>query len=320
MKNCPQCGAPIKDTAKFCMKCGCNLAQYEAAHAGGIFCPECGARLEEGALFCPECGFRLDDAPATEAEQAGGLDLSDLSDIESGIDALVEKQEAEEAEYGRKLKEALALLRREKYKEAEAVYNGLLDENPDDMNGYIGLIRVASENYTRLFGKEIDEAIRLAKKVSGKEDPDAFDEDFAAYIGRRAEETRRLAEEEAKKKAAAEAERRKEEEKRRRAEYFASRFAVEKGVLKKYKGQEARTELPRRDHRDRGRGVFRMHFAGKRDLRPAGERHRRRRLFRVHSPQKRSASPKLQAGARRFPQEGDGRKERAFRQAVFVDP
>lgn len=200
MKNCPQCGAPIKDTAKFCMKCGCNLAQYEAAHAGGIFCPECGARPEEGALFCPE--------------------------------------------YGRKLKEALALLRREKYKEAEAVYNGLLDENPDDMNGYIGLIRVASENYTRLFGKEIDEAIRLAKKVSGKEDPDAFDEDFAAYIGRRAEETRRLAEEEEKKKAAAEAERRKEEEKRRRAEYFASRFAVEKGVLKKYKGQEARTELP----------------------------------------------------------------------------
>ena len=200
MKNCPQCGAPIKDTAKFCMKCGCNLARYEAAHAGGIFCPECGARLEEGALFCPE--------------------------------------------YGRKLKEALALLRREKYKEAEAVYNGLLDENPDDMNGYIGLIRVASENYTRLFGKEIDEAIRLAKKVSGKEDPDAFDEDFAAYIGRRAEETRRLAEEEEKKKAAAEAERRKEEEKRRRAEYFASRFAVEKGILKKYKGQEARTELP----------------------------------------------------------------------------
>lgn len=278
MKNCPQCGAPIKDTAKFCMKCGCNLAQYEAAHAGGIFCPECGARLEEGALFCPE--------------------------------------------YGRKLKEALALLRREKYKEAEAVYNGLLDENPDDMNGYIGLIRVASENYTRLFGKEIDEAIRLAKKVSGKEDPDAFDEDFAAYIGRRAEETRRLAEEEEKKKAAAEAERRKEEEERRRAEYFASRFAVEKGVLKKYKGQEARTELPRRDHRDRGRGVFRMHFAGKRDLRPAGERHRRRGFFRVHSPQKRSASPKLQAGARRFPQDlqGDGRKERAFRQAVFVDP
>ncbi len=238
MKNCPQCGAPIKDTAKFCMKCGCNLAQYEAAHAGGIFCPECGARLEEGALFCPE--------------------------------------------YGRKLKEALALLRREKYKEAEAVYNGLLDENPDDMNGYIGLIRVASENYTRLFGKEIDEAIRLAKKVSGKEDPDAFDEDFAAYIGRRAEETRRLAEEEEKKKAAAEAERRKEEEKRRRAEYFASRFAVEKGVLKKYKGQEARTELPRRDHRDRGRGVFRMQRAEKyrRSRNRGGDR--RRGVFRLY--------------------------------------
>ena len=40
MKYCPECGAQVKDTAKFCMKCGCNLAQYEAAHAGGIFCPE----------------------------------------------------------------------------------------------------------------------------------------------------------------------------------------------------------------------------------------------------------------------------------------
>lgn len=36
MKNCPQCGAPIKDTAKFCMKCGCNIAQYEAEQAGGV--------------------------------------------------------------------------------------------------------------------------------------------------------------------------------------------------------------------------------------------------------------------------------------------
>ena len=36
MKYCPECGAQVKDTAKFCMKCGCNIAQYEAEQAGGV--------------------------------------------------------------------------------------------------------------------------------------------------------------------------------------------------------------------------------------------------------------------------------------------
>ena len=220
MKNCPQCGAPIKDTAKFCMKCGCNLAQYEAAHAGGIFCPECGCRL---------------GAPSEE-RSADDSDLADLSEIEREIDALVGEQEAEEAAYARDLKRAYILCLRGRYAEAGEIYDGIVAAHPDDINGYMGLIRAASENYTRQEGEEVEAAIRIAKRVAQKEDLSEFDADYAPYGRRRAEAERRKKEEAAR--------RAEEEERQARAARVAQLFEISGGVLKRYKGQEARVEIP----------------------------------------------------------------------------
>ncbi len=57
--ECPSCGAPNDDAARFCSSCGTRLART---------CPACGASVELRARFCPECGTRLgDDAPAPPA-------------------------------------------------------------------------------------------------------------------------------------------------------------------------------------------------------------------------------------------------------------
>ena len=64
MKPCPKCGEQIKDTLKFCVYCGCNIAQEEAK-AKAKFCGECGAQIEDGMRFCGECGAKV-DAPAKQ--------------------------------------------------------------------------------------------------------------------------------------------------------------------------------------------------------------------------------------------------------------
>ena len=64
MKPCPKCGEQIKKTLKFCVYCGCNIAQEEAK-AKAKFCGECGAQLEDGMRFCGECGAKV-DAPAKQ--------------------------------------------------------------------------------------------------------------------------------------------------------------------------------------------------------------------------------------------------------------
>ena len=50
---CPNCGAEVEDSAKFCTQCGSSLEEPPA------FCANCGCKLEEPAMFCPECGAKL---------------------------------------------------------------------------------------------------------------------------------------------------------------------------------------------------------------------------------------------------------------------
>jgi hypothetical protein len=58
MKTCPKCKSSVKETAKFCIKCGFNIKKYEEEQASEqeIFCPECGTKFS-GGTFCPECGY-----------------------------------------------------------------------------------------------------------------------------------------------------------------------------------------------------------------------------------------------------------------------
>ena len=67
MLVCVKCGAPLRDGAGFCQKCGAAVETSEKAPesnrvefdpAAGIqpFCSFCGAPLRNGAGFCPKCG------------------------------------------------------------------------------------------------------------------------------------------------------------------------------------------------------------------------------------------------------------------------
>jgi RNA polymerase subunit RPABC4/transcription elongation factor Spt4 len=55
VKTCNNCGAEIKQEAKFCTNCGAPQDQEEAPPATKN-CPNCGAELDIDAKFCPECG------------------------------------------------------------------------------------------------------------------------------------------------------------------------------------------------------------------------------------------------------------------------
>jgi DNA-directed RNA polymerase subunit RPC12/RpoP len=53
---CPNCGAKVPATSKFCAECGTTLS---APSVGTIKCPKCGHPVMTNAKFCPECGNKL---------------------------------------------------------------------------------------------------------------------------------------------------------------------------------------------------------------------------------------------------------------------
>ena len=62
---CENCGASLRENAKFCDQCGRSVgAEAETKK----YCSNCHAELEPGALFCPECGYRVVEEPAPEPE------------------------------------------------------------------------------------------------------------------------------------------------------------------------------------------------------------------------------------------------------------
>ncbi|MDE7207751.1 MAG: zinc ribbon domain-containing protein [Lachnospiraceae bacterium] len=73
--KCPKCQTEINSNAKFCTKCGCNLAAEMAkatanmsAPAASGACVKCGASLKPGAKFCVKCGTPVTPAKAQEPE------------------------------------------------------------------------------------------------------------------------------------------------------------------------------------------------------------------------------------------------------------
>lgn len=50
--SCPACGADISNKAKFCPECGKNLVEKPK-------CKNCGVELKKGVKFCPECGTKV---------------------------------------------------------------------------------------------------------------------------------------------------------------------------------------------------------------------------------------------------------------------
>lgn len=65
---CANCGAPFKNDAVFCSKCGERVKQ-EVEEKPEIKCLNCGNVLEDDAVFCDSCGTKVGgDAPAAVKE------------------------------------------------------------------------------------------------------------------------------------------------------------------------------------------------------------------------------------------------------------
>ena len=65
MENCPKCGLPVDDGAKFCAACGTRMPQKLIKSK---VCSVCGNTLNAGAKFCNVCGTAVpqDETPADE--------------------------------------------------------------------------------------------------------------------------------------------------------------------------------------------------------------------------------------------------------------
>lgn len=92
----------------------------------------------------------------------------------------IEKRE----EYRKKLAKAKILCIQGKYDEAKTLYDEYVEENPDYFEGYVGYVRVASENFTVFDGDEIEKAISTLFAVCPKI-PDGAAEEFLDYLVRR---------------------------------------------------------------------------------------------------------------------------------------
>ena len=58
---CPNCGAEVPRTAKFCNSCGTQMInEPEQTEEEGKICPNCGEKVEEDSAFCGNCGTKLE--------------------------------------------------------------------------------------------------------------------------------------------------------------------------------------------------------------------------------------------------------------------
>ena len=62
---CENCGASLRENAKFCDQCG---TQVDAGAETKKYCSNCHAELEPRALFCLECGYRVEPEPRPDPE------------------------------------------------------------------------------------------------------------------------------------------------------------------------------------------------------------------------------------------------------------
>lgn len=65
-KVCINCGNELKDSAKFCGKCGAKVEEITSAKTSSnesFVCPNCKNNLRSGAVYCDICGCRVNKYP-----------------------------------------------------------------------------------------------------------------------------------------------------------------------------------------------------------------------------------------------------------------
>ena len=71
------------------------------------------------------------------------------------------------------------------FDEAKKIYDALIEDDIMDMDGYMGYIRVHSENYKIFDNPKIDAAIQIAMDICGEDDLSKFDPDYKKYSEKR---------------------------------------------------------------------------------------------------------------------------------------
>lgn len=82
---CKNCGASLKEGAKFCQECGEKTENIEK-EVELNYCPNCGSELQNGAVYCEECGVNIENP---EMRPANGESLIQKYKIPIIILALV---------------------------------------------------------------------------------------------------------------------------------------------------------------------------------------------------------------------------------------
>lgn len=96
--------------------------------------------------------------------------------IEDALDAKLKT-------YDEELKRARIYCVRGQYEKALAIYNAILDEDMENQEAYLGLLRVHSEDFTILEGEEIERDIHTLETLF----PDIEDAEYIHYLAKRKE-------------------------------------------------------------------------------------------------------------------------------------
>ena len=147
MKQCPKCQANISDTAKFCVKCGCNIKKYEEEQAQVYFCPECGTKFS-GGVFCPECGCDVRNelngqpAPAETTDPFGDDWLSDLESSSNMDVATMQAQKSKE-----QMEKALSSFEYESHSDGTYTIVALKDKHALNITVPVGVVAIADRAF-----------------------------------------------------------------------------------------------------------------------------------------------------------------------------
>ena len=83
--------------------------------------------------------------------------------------------------YSEELKKANIFCIRERFDRALEIYNQILEEDLENEEAYVGLLRAHSKNFSVFDGEEIERDIRVIEKLF----PDIMNEEYATYYGNR---------------------------------------------------------------------------------------------------------------------------------------
>ena len=137
--------------------------------------------------------FNFSDEELSSLNDGFDSQLNVLSDIDKGFG----KQLAESEEKAKRIAKARVLCIRGKFAEALKIYEAVVDDEVENINGYIGILRVHSKNFTVYDGDGIKQDIEVVNQIArGKS---INDEEYNGYLAARKKYFEKVAEDKKKK-------------------------------------------------------------------------------------------------------------------------